>query len=580
MPSNVPTGLSFLVITAVVAALLVLVALVTVVSQGWAAGAARPPRAPRTARTKYELAQPMDAADPREPEEGQPSRSGVLRILWWVTVAIVLIGVGVSDAFRQNQVPIYGLGAVAVVAVIAIHELLPSAWRGTLIGAMETLAALALAVGLLLFTDYARSPFFFVFDVIAVAAALSRGGRVAALVAVLASTAYGAVLVIDPGRGTYTGLELLGFAVNIGSIWLLAFVAGVFAAHERRVQSRVLQLSVTDPLTGLFNRAQIYTTLEQEIRRTRRSERGFCLLMVDLDGLKAINDTLGHHRGDEVLRALGLVIRRSIRAVDTAYRQGGDEFLVLLPETDYAGAYVVAEKIRAGAEETALQFAGAEMPTSVSIGLVSHPEDGLTVEELLIAADRAMYQAKSLGKNQISGDPRLRRLAARPLPGPIAVPSAPQTLTPIPGPTGGASTASTPAPSVAATAAPEASADRQPEPAAPAAVRPSSGPATVGREPIPIGSSRLPSAEPAAPPAARAAATESEPSDAESETVLNGRADGTDETEPDAEEVGRRIEEANKRFESEHRIRRAMDAFLSPTQGPPTPPPGGLDRPT
>ncbi|MDQ6682057.1 MAG: diguanylate cyclase [Chloroflexota bacterium] len=575
-----PTGLSFLVITAVVAALLVLVALVTVVSQGRAAGAPRPPRAPRTARTKYELAQPMGATDPRDPEEGQPSRSGVLRILWWVTVAIVLIGVGVSDAFRQNQVPIYGLGAVAVVAVIAIHELLPSAWRGTLIGAIETLAALALAVGLLLFTDYARSPFFFVFDVIAVAAALSRGGRVAALVAVLASAAYGAVLVIDPGRGTYTGLELLGFAVNIGSIWLLAFLAGVFAAHERRVQSRVLQLSVTDPLTGLFNRAQIYTTLEQEIRRTRRSERGFCLLMVDLDGLKAINDTLGHHRGDEVLRALGLVIRRSIRAVDTAYRQGGDEFLVLLPETDYAGAYVVAEKIRAGAEETALQFAGAEMPTSVSIGLVSHPEDGLTVEELLIAADRAMYQAKSLGKNQISGDPRLRRLAARPLPGPTAVPGAPQTLTPIPAPTAGPSTASTPAPSVAATAAPEGSADREPELATPAAVRPSSGPATVGREPIPIGSSTLPSTEPAAPPAARAAATESEPSDVESETVLNGRADGTDETEPDAEEVGRRIEEANKRFESEHRIRRAMDAFLSPTQGPPTPPPGGLDRPT
>lgn len=579
MPSNVPTGLSFLVITAVVAALLVLVALVTVVSQGRAAGTPRPPRAQRTARTKYELAQPMGAADPRDPEEGQPSRSGVLRILWWVTVAIVLIGVGVSDAFRQNQVPIYGLGAVAVVAVIAIHELLPSAWRGTLIGAIETLVSLALAVGLLLFTDYARSPFFFVFDVIAVAAALSRGGRVAALVAVLASAAYGAVLVIDPGRGTYTGLELLGFGVNIGSIWLLAFLAGVFAAHERRVQSRVLQLSVTDPLTGLFNRAQIYTTLEQEIRRTRRSERGFCLLMVDLDGLKAINDTLGHHRGDEVLRALGLVIRRSIRAVDTAYRQGGDEFLVLLPETDYAGAYVVAEKIRAGAEETALQFAGAEMPTSVSIGLVSHPEDGLTVEELLIAADRAMYQAKSLGKNQISGDPRLRRLAARPLPGPIAVPSAP----PTPAPTAGSSAASTPAPTVAATAAPEAAADRETEPATPAApaAGPSSGPATVGREPIPIGSSTLPSAEPAPPPPARAAATESEPGDAESESaVLDGRADGTDETEPDAEEVGRRIEEANKRFESEHRIRRAMDAFLSPTQGPPTPPPGGLDRPS
>ena len=146
------------------------------------------------------------------------------------------------------------------------------------------------------------------------------------------------------------------------------------------------------------------------MQRTRRSERGFCLLMIDLDGLKAVNDSYGHHRGDEVLRQLGSVIRHSIRLVDTAYRYGGDEFLVLLPETDFAGAFVVAEKIRAGTEEMGLAAGDGELLTSVSIGLVSCPEDGTTAEELMIAADRAMYQAKSLGKNQVSGNPRPRRL--------------------------------------------------------------------------------------------------------------------------------------------------------------------------
>ena len=138
--------------------------------------------------------------------------------------------------------------------------------------------------------------------------------------------------------------------------------------------------------------------------------------MIDLDGLKAINDSLGHLRGDDVLRAVGRVINGSIRTVDSAYRYGGDEFLILLPETEFIGAYVVAEKIREGVEEIGESLATEVASTSVSIGLVSHPEDGATPEDLMVAADRAMYQAKSLGKNQISGNPRPRRLVYSPEP--------------------------------------------------------------------------------------------------------------------------------------------------------------------
>jgi diguanylate cyclase (GGDEF)-like protein len=178
----------------------------------------------------------------------------------------------------------------------------------------------------------------------------------------------------------------------------------------------VLEQAEVDPLTGLFNRSQLFTLLNQEVQRTRRSARGFCVLMIDLDGLKAVNDSLGHQRGDDVLRAIGDVVRRSIRTVDSAYRYGGDEFLVLLPETDYVGAFVVAEKIKAGSEDVGLALGDGEMLTSVSIGLVSHPEDGGSSEELVAAADRAMYNAKSLGKNQISGNPRGRRAIALPPP--------------------------------------------------------------------------------------------------------------------------------------------------------------------
>jgi diguanylate cyclase (GGDEF)-like protein len=232
--------------------------------------------------------------------------------------------------------------------------------------------------------------------------------------------------------------------------------------------------------------------------------------MIDVDGLKAINDTAGHLRGDEVLRAIGTVINGSIRTVDSAYRYGGDEFVVLLPETEIVGAFVVAEKIRIGSEEVGLVAGGGEPITSVSIGLVSHPEDGLGAEELLVAADRAMYQAKGLGKNQISGNPRPRPalLARRSFP--EAVPT--------------------------------------PEEAAPSDELPATE-ETVASRPSRNGA--------VAPSEDRAVAVELGP-------IVSADEPRRDDSEADPQDVRRQIEAASRSFDPDHQIRRAMDAFLSP----------------
>jgi diguanylate cyclase (GGDEF)-like protein len=342
------------------------------------------------------------------------AHEGVVRAIWWVTVAGVLVAVGVTDAFPERRAEIYLLGGAAGATVILLHELLPTPWRGRWAVGVEVIAALALTSGLVWLTGgAAESPFVYAFHLITVAAALTMGSRLALAVAGSASVAYIALLATS--NGTNTGADLLRVGINLGSLWLLTYLATVYANAERAARARVLELSQTDPLTGLFNRSQLFPRLEQEVQRTRRSGRGFCVLMLDLDGLKAVNDSLGHLRGDEVLRALARVITASIRGVDAGYRYGGDEFLVLLPETEFVGAYVVAEKIRAGVEELADSIGSDEVPTSVSIGLVSHPEDGSSAEELLLAADRAMYTAKSLGKNQISGNPRPRRNVPRQL---------------------------------------------------------------------------------------------------------------------------------------------------------------------
>ena len=534
-----PPDLIFLIVTAIVGALLVLGASLAVVRERSAT--------PLTTgmgldadQGKYEL-----DAELAEANAGASASTsvGVVRVLWWVTIAAVLVGVGLSDAYRGNQAIIFGLGGLAVVVVVVLHELMPRSWRNDFTTATEVAIAIALSTALLLLTGYGASPYVFTLDLVAVAVALGRGGWTAVAVALLASGVYLGVIGVDPTADRLAGTNLLRIVLNVGAIWLLAFLAGVFSAHERRVRSMLSDLSRIDPLTGLFNRGQLYPTLDQEVRRTRRSERGFSVLMVDVDGLKGVNDSLGHQRGDEVLRALGRSIRASIRTVDTAYRYGGDEFLVLLPETDYAGAFVVAEKIRSEAEEMGYRLETEGAPTSVSIGLVSHPEDGGSADELVRAADRAMYNAKSLGKNQISGYPRPPRL-----PGPVAVPAVEEEVQEEPGPGSSGATVSVPigeameapSPAAAAVAAEASEPEQQPEPMAAA--------------------SEAEATDEAGPDSSWTPVPEQRP-----RRISLGIADQpAEEEEPDAAVVRRQIAVATRSFDPDHQIRRAMDAFLSP----------------
>ena len=127
--------------------------------------------------------------------------------------------------------------------------------------------------------------------------------------------------------------------------------------------------------------------------------------MMDLDELKTINDHHGHYFGDRVLGGVGEVIRSGVRKIDTAARYGGDEFVVLLPETDPTGAYVLAEKVRIGVTELDIAVSGSVLEASISVGVVSYPDDGRTSDELLISADQAMYASKRGGRNRVMGFP-------------------------------------------------------------------------------------------------------------------------------------------------------------------------------
>ncbi len=171
-----------------------------------------------------------------------------------------------------------------------------------------------------------------------------------------------------------------------------------------RTRSRELESQAnTDPLTGLENLRSLQRNLARMIEVHRRYRRPFALLLIDLDGLKRINDAHGHAAGDRVLIQVGVSLRRSVRSVDVAARLGGDEFCVLAPEQDLSAGALLAQRLAVAVREDVVTPEGP--PVGVSIGVTACPEQGDEGDVLIDVADRAMYRAKAAGENVSLGDP-------------------------------------------------------------------------------------------------------------------------------------------------------------------------------
>jgi diguanylate cyclase (GGDEF)-like protein len=158
------------------------------------------------------------------------------------------------------------------------------------------------------------------------------------------------------------------------------------------------EAAFTDHLTGLANRRRFERQLEREVSRTMRYGRPFCLLLLDIDNFKLVNDTYGHEAGDEVIRRLALTLQAGTRGIDLAARIGGEEFAVILPETDFEGGVDVAERLRIAIRETEIPPAGT---ITASFGVAEFPVCAAAGRELLAVADAALYQAKRGGRDRV-----------------------------------------------------------------------------------------------------------------------------------------------------------------------------------
>ncbi|HUO34690.1 MAG TPA: GGDEF domain-containing protein [Candidatus Acidoferrum sp.] len=182
-----------------------------------------------------------------------------------------------------------------------------------------------------------------------------------------------------------------------------AVVLGGTLLDNAQLFDQVSHMAASDPLTGLSNHRRLIEVLESELQRSRRTGRSFALLLFDLDGLKKINDKYGHLTGSRAIRRLGLALRENSRAIDTPARYGGDEFALVLPESDAEDAYQVSGRIC-----DQLANDGEQPRVTVSVGAAVYPKDGTAIDKLFAAADRELYRMKGHGQKKI----RLGHVAA------------------------------------------------------------------------------------------------------------------------------------------------------------------------
>jgi diguanylate cyclase (GGDEF)-like protein len=305
---------------------------------------------------------------------------------------MALVGVLVLTPYAVNTFlhdrPGLGLAIVAVVVSLGVDALAirrkkpPPIPFALLLGPMAATILLSLATQGIYGALWCYPAVIFFYFV------LSRREANLCSVALLAAASFAAYLYVGP-------LVAIRFFVSLG---ITVILSNIILNVVGELQRRLLEQAITDPLTGAFNRRHMETCLGEALDRNQRSGAPLSLLVADVDFFKRINDELGHEAGDGVLKGVVELLRDRLRRGDRLFRVGGEEFLVLLPDTPTAGAAAAAEQLRAAVAESALL---ADRAVTVSIGVAEH-RLGETGDALIGRADAALYEAKRGGRNRVA----------------------------------------------------------------------------------------------------------------------------------------------------------------------------------
>lgn len=211
-----------------------------------------------------------------------------------------------------------------------------------------------------------------------------------------------AIILVSSFHGETITQSLRYLIYQLIPFWIVAFIALEIFMQTDEAKNQLARLSNTDTLTGLWNMRSFMESFRQEIVRSRRYNHAFVVIMIDSDNLKTINDKYGHIQGSNLIKLTATILQTSVRETDIIARYGGDEFILLLPETSKRSGEMVAERIRQNINKSKLDVGTGKVDVSVSIGLCCFPLDGNNEIILIAAADLALYESKKAGKNRVT----------------------------------------------------------------------------------------------------------------------------------------------------------------------------------
>jgi len=322
--------------------------------------------------------------------------------LEWLLLVLVLLYTVAPGVYIENQWVIlkYSLGFAAFVLAFRYLNFYQKETRWKL--AIEVWFMIAYITCVLWYTGKVDSPLVNLYLLVIITSGLALGKLTTLLVLGLITAIYIFMGLPTLPRGTLT-LEHFSHMMAVFSPYLIvAYLTTMLSADLQFAKNMFKHLSETDEMTGLMNRRSFSNVITSEHIKSVRYNRAYSVLMVDVDGLKMINDELGHKAGDKLITTLAKTIDSCLRESDSLGRLGGDEFVALLPETNKQQAEEAGERIRKAVGNTSFDMDGSLVKATVSIGVGNFPEDADSVDDALANADKELYKSKQEGRNRVS----------------------------------------------------------------------------------------------------------------------------------------------------------------------------------
>jgi diguanylate cyclase (GGDEF)-like protein len=318
----------------------------------------------------------------------------------WLLVVLVLVYLVAVDLDDESAFAIYTALGLLAAFILTLHYVHFYKKETLTKLAVETVVMFAFITWVTWYSGKIDSPLLNLYLLPIIASSLILGKLITSILTAGVILCYVA-MANDSGLNNPDTLSywVMLFAL-IAPIVLVAYITTMLSADIRYAMAKIKRISDTDELTGVYNMRSFSAILRRMFQQTVRHGHPMSIIMIDSDNLKAVNDTHGHNAGNKLLQHLIRKVGEELRRSDIVARYGGDEFIILLPETERQGAMETAERIRQSFETSQFNYRGNSLSVTVSLGLASYPEDGRNVDLIVDKADKALYRAKRLGRNQ------------------------------------------------------------------------------------------------------------------------------------------------------------------------------------